>query len=158
MKPVSFTAGVVGLVGTFTACVNCFECFRVGRDLGEDYETCVVNLDLVLLRFTPSVGISGVDEDVAVAQLCSKLVVPEKDFDTVKRTLSHMLRQFERTVEVSNRLRSKSGGCRGLDNEGFCLNDDNLGSLHEKIKLLASSTTRGFYIDAKDEVDTLQKA
>jgi hypothetical protein len=106
MEPVSFTIGVVGLVGTFTACVDCFEYFRVGRHLGEDYETCVVKLDLVRLRLTrwgSSVGISGVDDDVAVAQLRSKLAVPEKDFDTIMGALIQILKQFERAADISNR-------------------------------------------------------
>jgi Prion-inhibition and propagation len=59
MEPVSFI-GVAGLVGTFTACVDCFEYIRIGRSLGADYQTAIIKLDLVRLRLTRwgrSVGI-----------------------------------------------------------------------------------------------------
>jgi hypothetical protein len=152
MEPVSFTIGVVGLVGTFTACVDCFEYFRVGRHLGEDYETCVVKLDLVRLRLTrwgSSVGISGVDDDVAVAQLRSKLAVPEKDFDTVMGALIQILKQFERAADISNRSRAKSRKYQDLDNEQFGLNDDDLKSLHEKMKQLAIRRQKAFTLMQK---------
>jgi hypothetical protein len=108
MDPVSFSIGVVGLIGTFTACVEYFDYIRVGRNLGEDYQTSIIKLDLVRLRFTrwgQSAGIvqgnQNINEDVAVAQLKSKLASPDREFAVVIQTLGHILRLFERTVETS---------------------------------------------------------
>lgn len=49
MEPISLS---LGLVGSFVACVDCFEYIRIGRNFGEDYQTSVIKLDLVRLRFT----------------------------------------------------------------------------------------------------------
>ncbi|KAL2068502.1 hypothetical protein VTL71DRAFT_14839 [Oculimacula yallundae] len=139
MEPVTFTIGVVGLVGTFTACVDCFEHFRIGQHFGKDYETCVVKLDLVRLRLTrwgASVGISRVDEDVAIAQLRSRLHAPEETFSTVMGVLVKILKHFERTAEISNRWKIRLQRNHTLQNEQYGFHDKSLESLHGKIKQL----------------------
>src|SRR5438552_3641270 len=109
MDPISFSIGVVGLVGTFTACVDCFDYIRIGRNLGEDYQTSVVKFDLVRLRFTrlgQSAGIvqgdQNIDEDVAVAQLKSRLATLDKEFAIIMQTLGHILRLFEELWRLQN--------------------------------------------------------
>ena len=114
MDPVSFSIGAVGLVSAFSACVDYFDYIRIGRNLGEDYQTAIIKLDLVRLRFTrwgQSAGIvrghQNVNESVSVAQLRSKLAAPDKEFPTIMQTLGQILRLFERTVETSERLALK---------------------------------------------------
>jgi hypothetical protein len=141
MDPVSFTIGVFGLVGTFTACVDCFEYFRIGRSLGEDYEICIVKLDLVRLRFTrwgESVGIGNIDEDTAVAGLKSKLIAPETEFITIMRTLGQILRLFESAAETSNILAMKAARNLSVADEDVKFEDGRLRDLHEAMRNLAT--------------------
>jgi Prion-inhibition and propagation len=141
MEPVSFTVGVAGLVGTFTACVDCFEYIRVGRSLGADHQTAIVKLDLARLRLTRwgrSVGIvqgdQDIDEAVAVTQLRSKLDAPEKDFETVTNTLGQLFNLFKRSAETSNPLSSRIQW--GDETENSTLNAD-IAFLHKRMRDLA---------------------
>lgn len=90
MDPVGLTIGVVGLVGTFTACVDCFDYVHIGRRLGRDYETLVIKLDLIRLRFTrwgEAAGLGQLDEAVASSQIKQRLVIRDEDVETIRRTL-----------------------------------------------------------------------
>jgi Prion-inhibition and propagation len=141
MEPVSFTVGVAGLVGTFTACVDCFEYIRIGRSLGADHQTAIVKLDLARLRLTRwgrSVGIvqgdQDIDEAVAVTQLKSKLGAPEMDFETVTNTLGQLFTLFKMSAETSNRLSSRIESEDETDNS--TLNAD-IAFLHKRMRDLA---------------------
>lgn len=90
MEPIGFTVGIVGLIGTFTACVDCFDYIYIGRRLGRDYETSMIKLDLIRLRFTrwgEAAGLNQIDEAVASSQIKQRLVVRDKDVETINRTL-----------------------------------------------------------------------
>jgi hypothetical protein len=144
MDPISFSVGVVGLVSTFTTCVDCFDYIRIGRNLGEDYQTAIVKLDLVRLRFTrwgQAAGIvhggQNVDEGIAVAQLRSKLTAPDKEFPTIMQTLGQILRLFERTVETSERLALKSTKVQAPVSDDVGFEDTTLQALHEKMRNFA---------------------
>ena len=87
MEAVGFTVGVVGLVGTFTACVDCFDYVRIGRRLGRDYETSVIKLDLIRLRFTrwgEAAGFGEIDEAVASSQIKQCLAIGDEDIDIIR--------------------------------------------------------------------------
>jgi Prion-inhibition and propagation len=140
MEPVSFI-GIAGLVGTFTACVDCFEYIRIGRSLGADYQTAIIKLDLARLRLTRwgrSVGIlqgdQDIDEAVAITQLKSKLGAPEKDFETVTNTIGQLFTLFKMTAETSNRLSSRSGLEDEVDNS---IDNTDIRFLHDKMRDLA---------------------
>lgn len=140
MDPISFTIGVVGLVGTFTACVECFDFIRIGRNLGEDYQTAIVKLDLVRLRFTRwglSVGITEGTEEIAVAQLKSNLAYPDKDFAIIKRTLGEILHQFENVAQVSKRQALKAQKGDASVSDGVDLKDAAMEDLHQAMRSLA---------------------
>jgi Prion-inhibition and propagation len=140
MEPVSFI-GIAGLVGTFTACVDCFEYIRIGRSLGADYQTAIIKLDLARLRLTRwgrSVGIlqgdQDIDEAVAFTQLKSKLGAPEKDFETVTNTIGQLFTLFKMSAETSNRLSSRSGLEDEVDNS---IDNTDIRFLHDKMRDLA---------------------
>ena len=140
MEPVSFSLGVVGLVGAFTACVDCFEYFHIGRNLGSDFETSIIKLDIVRLRFTrwgESVGIGQGDENVAIAQLKNRQAVPDKDFSTVERILGQILRLFENAAETSNRLALKVSKKVPPVSNDIGLENVTIRTLHENMRNLA---------------------
>src|SRR5271156_692703 len=72
-------------------------CYQQYYPMGEDYQTAIIKLDLVRLRFTrwgQSAGIvhgsQNVDEGISVAQLRSKLAAPDKEFPTIMQTLGQI--------------------------------------------------------------------
>jgi Prion-inhibition and propagation len=140
MEPVGFTVGVAGLVGTFTACVDCLDYIRIGRSLGADHQTAILKLDLARLRLTRwgrSVGIvqgdQDIDEAVAVTQLKSNLGAPEKDFETVTNTLGKLFTLFK-SAETSNRLSSRIEWEDETDNSTL---DADIAFLHKRMRNLA---------------------
>ena len=140
MEPVSFGLGVIGLVPTFSACVDCFDYFRIGRNLGSDYEKSVLKLDIVRLRFTrwgEGVGIRQGDENAAVAPLKDRLAIPNKDFATVERGLGQILSLFENTAETSNRLKFKSSANETIVGEDIALENATMHMLHDHMRTLA---------------------
>lgn len=53
---------VLGLLGTFISCIQCFEYIQLGRKLEEDHDTAVLklsNIGLSLSRWGKAVGLSG---------------------------------------------------------------------------------------------------
>ena len=140
MEPVGLTLGVAGLVGTFTACVDCFENVRIGRSFGEDYQTSIIKLDLVRLRFTrwgQSVGINEGDESLAVQRLKDAVAAPEKDFTLVKMTLGQILRLFKTVEENSSRLAMKASKAPTVTTDDMTTENGTIRALHESMRNLA---------------------
>jgi vacuolar-type H+-ATPase subunit I/STV1 len=140
MEPVSFTVGVVGLVGTFTACINCFDLVRVGRNFGSDYETSVIKLDLIRLRLTrwaEAIGIAQEDEAAALAQLKDRLENPDRDVEIVERSLGQILHLFERSAETSKRLALRSSNDKAASIESGNFENSTMQNLHKSMRNLA---------------------
>ena len=111
MEPVNLVVGITGLVGTFTACVDCFDYTRIGRRLGKDYETSLIKLDVIRLRFTrwgEAVGIGQGDDEIAATEQLKRHLAREEDIATVERTLGQILNLFERSAEASKRFALKN--------------------------------------------------
>lgn len=140
MEPVGLSLGVAGLVGTFTACVDCFENVRIGRSFGEDYQTSIIKLDLVRLRFTrwgQSVGINEGDESLAVQRLKDAVAAPEKDFPLVEMTLGQILRLFKMVEENSSRLAMKASKAPTVTTDDMTTENGTIRALHESMRNLA---------------------
>ncbi|KAG9235710.1 prion-inhibition and propagation-domain-containing protein, partial [Amylocarpus encephaloides] len=50
VKPVSLTIGVVALASLFSTCIECFDYFKVGQALEEDFELLLIKLDVEKTR------------------------------------------------------------------------------------------------------------
>ena len=140
MEPVSFTIGVVGLVGAFTACVDCFDFIRIGRNFGEDYEMYMVKLDIVRLRFTrwgETTGMTTENEEAAAAKLKSLLKDPDTEFSLVERTLGQILRLFESAAETSKLLAIKTSVMRNTTDRNTSDGPATMRHLHEVLRNLA---------------------
>ena len=140
MEPVSLAGGIVGLVGTFTACVDCFEFVRIGCRLGQDYETSVLKLDIIRLRFTrwgEAVGIGQSDENIAVPGLEHHLAAPKKDFELIQRTLGQILALFQKSAEASKRFTMKDARGTNAISQELCLENVQFRDLHERMRNVA---------------------
>jgi Prion-inhibition and propagation len=137
MEFAGFVFGVAGLLGTFTACVDCFDFVRVGRSLGPDYQTAVIKLDVVRLRFTrwgAAAGIAQGDESTATVQLKSRLASPDEDFETIKRLLGEILRLFQESEKTSKKLALKDPAA---ETRADGIEDKTIHNLHEAMRNLA---------------------
>ncbi|KAI9794951.1 MAG: hypothetical protein M1833_007325 [Piccolia ochrophora] len=61
MEPVSLALGVAGLAAGFGTCMDCFEYVQIGRNFGNDFEKCMLRLDVVRLLSIP-------EKDLLIAQ------------------------------------------------------------------------------------------
>lgn len=62
MEAAGLAMAVVTLSGLFTTCMECFEYVRLGSEFGQDYEKCILRLDVCkvqLSRWGWSIGLSG---------------------------------------------------------------------------------------------------
>ena len=141
MEAVGFTVGAVGLVGTFTACVDCFDYIRIGRRLGRDYETSVIKLDLIRLRFTrwgEAAGLSQVDEAVAYSEIKQqRLAVRDEDIETIRRTLGKILNLFETSAKESKRFALKNLNDKDALAHTASLKDVKIRDLHDRMRDIA---------------------
>ncbi|KAL8988425.1 MAG: hypothetical protein Q9169_008556 [Polycauliona sp. 2 TL-2023] len=52
MEAAGLAVGVIGLTGTFTACVECFEYVQFGLEFGQDFGKCLLKMDVARLRIS----------------------------------------------------------------------------------------------------------
>ncbi|MCJ1309317.1 hypothetical protein MMC25_002976 [Agyrium rufum] len=143
MDPVGVVLGAAGLLGLFTACVDCFEYLRSSRTLGVDYDRAVIKLDIVRLRFTrwgEAVGLTEGDESSAVARLKERIATPDRDFPTIMRLLGQIMALFQQSADTSSRLALKRPSKESREEEGFDAitpNSITFRDLHENMRKLA---------------------
>lgn len=96
------TAGLVidglGLIGTFTACVSCFEYIQFSRQFGEDFEQCLLKLDIARLRISRWGAALGLELEPHLRQH-----IPASDQDLAKSLLEQILEIFEDAERISGR-------------------------------------------------------
>lgn len=128
MEVAGLVIGGVSLAGLFTNCVDCFEYVQVGRELGKDYQTAVLKLDLLQLRlsrWSNAVGHSAI------------AVQSEEETKKAQDILGQITYLFEEAEKRSKRFENTSRGPR----EGTTGQDPDVGAdleaTHEKMKSLA---------------------
>ena len=137
MEAIGFTIGAAGLVETFTACVDCFDYIRIGRRLGRDYETSVIKLDLIRLRFTrwgEATGLSQVDEAVASSQIKQRLGLRDEDVELIRRTLGKIFNLFETSAKESKRFTLKNSNDKDALAHTASLEDVKIRDLHDRMR------------------------
>lgn len=96
-EPFGIATAAMGLAGTFTACVDCFEYIQFGRKFGGDFEKCLLKLEIIKLRLTRWGASIDID---------SKTYLPETEDDIeTERLLGNILLLFSSTEETTKRFR-----------------------------------------------------
>jgi hypothetical protein len=93
VEPVSLTIGVVALASLFSTCIECFDYFKAGQALEEDFELLLVKLDVEktrLLIWGNAVGVLKPEGEGRVADLnnSQKAKVIGRCLDKIKSLLS----------------------------------------------------------------------
>jgi Prion-inhibition and propagation len=109
VEPVSLTIGVVALASLFSTCIECFDYFKAGQALEEDFELLLVKLDVektCFLIWGNAVGVLKPDGEGRIAELNNshKAGLIERCLGSIKSLLSD-------TDELQNLygLRSSTG-------------------------------------------------
>jgi hypothetical protein len=93
VEPVSLTIGVVALASLFSTCIECFDYFKAGQALEEDFELLLVKLDVEktrLLIWGNAVGVLKPEGEGRVADLnnSQKTELIGRCLDSIKSLLS----------------------------------------------------------------------
>ncbi len=91
--------GSMALTGLFNNCVDTFQRIQLGRNFGKDYETSLIKLDVVKLRFTRW-GELMTMRDGAESQGLRSAASPQEE-DVAERLLGQILEVFERARQAS---------------------------------------------------------
>ena len=105
MEPVGLAAGVAGLAGVFTACVECFEYIQLGRKFGQDYGKCLLKLDAEKLRMSRWGVAMGLGPQ---SSLKPQVSISEEESKLARRLLEQIMDSFRDAERVSERFRKDS--------------------------------------------------
>lgn len=128
MEVAGLVIGGVSVVGLFTVCVECFEYVQVGRELGKNYHTALLKLDLLKLRL--SRWFTAVRDSAVTAQ-------SEEEIKKAHDVLGQIIYLFEETEKRSKRFsKSPRGPSEGSSGKGPEVDAD-LEAIHQKMRNLA---------------------
>ena len=100
---VGLAASAVALAGLFNNAVQCFEYVRLGKGIGESFQTCQLKLDnasLRLSRWGNSVGLSDGLSD-------GRVLRGSRDAGRTQKYLEHILKLFEDAESVSKKFKHR---------------------------------------------------
>lgn len=112
---VGFAIGVAGLADVFIACVDYFEYVQLGRQFGQDYEKCLLKLDVAkvwMFRWGATMGLGldpylkqqifAFDNEIRLAQSLLEQILDS--FKDAKRLLERFKKHTSMQNSVSNEL------------------------------------------------------
>lgn len=99
MEVAGLIVGSVALTGLFNNCVQTFQYLQLGRNFGDDYETSLVKLDVVELRFTRWGELMTMQTGTDSHNLIS--AVSSHEEKVAERLLNQIRNVFERAKQTS---------------------------------------------------------
>lgn len=102
MESAGFAIGVAGLLGVFPACVDCFECIQIGRQFGQDYGKCLLQLDTAKLRMSRWGVAIGLGPGTNLKQ---KISVSDEELILAQSLLEQILISFMDAERISERFK-----------------------------------------------------
>lgn len=101
-EPVSLFLASAGITGIFTSCIQCFEYIQLGKSFGEDYERCLLRIDLVQLR------LSRWWESLHAPGREPPSLRSEQHLQTMESTMEDILYQFDKARKLSVKYQSRA--------------------------------------------------
>ena len=102
MEPAGFAIGVAGLTSIFTACIDCIEYVQLGRQFGQDYGKCLLQLDTAQLRMSRWGAAIGLGPEMNLRQ---KISVSDKELTLAQSLLEQILESFMDAERISERFK-----------------------------------------------------
>ncbi|CAG8954582.1 hypothetical protein HYFRA_00004499 [Hymenoscyphus fraxineus] len=136
-------AGIVGLAGAFSGCVDCFEYIQLGRRFAQDYGACQLKLDILSLRLSRwglAVGLS--DNSNENGRVQPKVTATEQELQRLADVLEELYEDLREASKKSERFRTKTERNATTENSNQCLQVlDPEKELRNDYRLLHVSTT-----------------
>lgn len=128
MEVAGLVIGGVSVAGLFTVCVECFEYVQVGRELGKNYQTALLKLDLLKLRL--SRWFTAVRDSAIIAQ-------SEEEIKKAHDILGQIIYLFDETEKRSKKFDKGSRGSGEIGTGPTTDMDADLDAIHQKMRNLA---------------------
>jgi hypothetical protein len=132
MEPVSLSVSVVALVSLFDTALDCFKRVKVAKSFGSDYQTYVLRLQNLRLRFSrwgEAVGLgkqlTGVDQPTTCA-------LSESEVKQAEAVVGHIIRLFSDTDGLAAKYAGKQNDLVVMDEDADGLRD--VGKLCQKMR------------------------
>jgi hypothetical protein len=132
MEPVSLSVSVVALVSLFDTALDCFKRVKVAKSFGSDYQTYVLRLQNLRLRFSrwgEAVGLgkqlTGVDQPTTCA-------LSESEVKQAEAVVGHIIRLFSDTEGLAAKYAGKQSDLVVMDEDADGLRD--VGKLCQKMR------------------------
>jgi hypothetical protein len=132
MEPVSLSVSVVALVSLFDTALDCFKRVKVAKSFGSDYQTYVLRLQNLRLRFSrwgEAVGLgkqlTGVDQPTTCA-------LSESEVKQAEAVVGHIIRLFSDTERLAAKYAGKQSDLVVMDEDADGLRD--VGKLCQKMR------------------------
>ncbi len=132
MEPAGLAIGVAGLTGVFTSCIDCFEYVQLGRQFGQDYGKCLLQLDTAKLRMSRWGAAIGLGPEMNLKQ---KISVSDKEFTLAQSLLEQILEGFMDAERISERFKKHTSMQNASSEE--------LLGLHVTMRELATKRQKG---------------
>ncbi len=145
MEPAGLAIGVAGLTGVFTSCIDCFEYVQLGRQFGQDYGKCLLQLDTAKLRMSRWGAAIGLGPEMNLKQ---KISVSDKEFTLAQSLLEQILEGFMDAERISERFK-KHTSMQNASSEELLVYDTNTDlnldyqRLHVTMRELATKRQKG---------------
>lgn len=119
--------GGVSVAGLFTICVNCFEYVQLGRQFGDRYGRCLLEIDILKLRLSRW--------GTAINQF--QPMSSQDEVETVKRLLTDIIQLFARAEGIAATFESQNSGKKLLVYNETADLDARYTTMHQSMKRLA---------------------
>ena len=152
MEPVGLGIGIAGLAGAFTACIDCFEYIRFGRQFGQDYGKCLLKLDAARLRMTRWGAAVGLDLE---PRRNSQIFASEQKTRVIRSLLEQIHEIFEDAERISERFK-KHASIQNASHDEFLISNvtSDIDSAYQRLHL----TMRELALKRQKETSLKKKA
>ena len=141
MEPVSLGVSVIALVGLFDNALDCFKHVKVAKSFGTDYQTYVLRLQNLRLRFSrwgEAVGLGKPSTAVGQPRTSALSASEVKQAEVL---VGHIIRLFFDTEELVEKYAGKQSDLVAIDDDSDGLGD--IGRLCQKMRNICIRRQRG---------------
>ncbi|KAL8719056.1 MAG: hypothetical protein Q9225_003890 [Loekoesia sp. 1 TL-2023] len=124
---VGLIIGGVSITGLFTTCVNCFEYVQLGRQFGDRYGRCLLEIDVLKLRLSRRGTVMNQFQPVS----------NQDEVEAVKRLLNDIIHLFARAEDIATAFESQNTGRKLLVYNETADLDARYTTMHQCMKRLA---------------------
>ena len=132
MEPVSLSVSVVALVSLFDTALDCFKRVKVAKSFGTDYQTYLLRLQNLRLRFSRWGEAVGLGKQSTAVDQPTTSVLSESEVKQAEAVVGHIIRLFSDTEGLAAKYTGKESDLVVMDEHADGLSD--VGKLCQKMR------------------------